>query len=166
MTCVVDVRTVPRSRHNPQFNRDTLPKSLKQAGVGYVHLPELGGLRHSTAASLNTGWRNRSFRGFADYMQGQEFESGLAKVLELADRERPALMCAEVLPWRCHRSLIGDALLARKVRVEHIMSATNRRPHKLTAFAKIKGTHVTYPGPNNPVEVQTPGVTKRHSKIK
>ncbi len=148
VTCVADVRTIPRSRHNPQFNGDALPKSLKKAGIGYVHLAALGGLRHTSKASSNTGWRNASFRGFADYMQTPQFESGLEELLKLARREQVAIMCAEAVPWRCHRSLIADALLARGLRAEHIMSQTARQRHKLTPFAKVCGAYVTYPGEN------------------
>jgi hypothetical protein len=145
VTRVVDVRTVPRSRHNPQFNRDTLPASLKKSGIGYVHLPGLGGLRHTTVASVNTGWRNTSFRGYADYMQTTEFQQAIGELIQLAGKDRLALMCAEAVPWRCHRSLIEDALLVRGIRGEDIMSATLRRRHALTAFAKVQGTQITYP---------------------
>ena len=145
-TRVVDVRTVPRSRHNPQFNRDSLPGSLKNAGLGYVHLPGLGGLRHARRDSVNAGWRNASFRGFADYMQTREFEQSLDELVRLANQERIVLMCAEAVPWRCHRSLIADALLARGIRTEDIMSATRRQVHTLTPFAKVRGTAITYPG--------------------
>jgi uncharacterized protein (DUF488 family) len=145
VTYVADVRTIPRSRHNPQFNKEALPKSLKRARVGYAHFPGLGGLRHPNRMSPNTGWRNNSFRGFADYMQTREFELALEEALQLAGRQRLALMCAEAVPWRCHRSLIADALLVRGIRVEHIMSPTNRRLHTLTPFAEIRGTHLTYP---------------------
>jgi len=145
VTRVVDVRTVPRSRHNPQFNRDTLPASLKGAGIGYVHLAALGGLRHTTRDSSNTGWRNASFRGYADYMQTKEFAQAVEKLMQWAERDRIALMCAEAVPWRCHRSLIEDALLARGIRSEDIMSPTRRQPHALTAFAKVKGIRITYP---------------------
>ena len=108
---VVDVRTIPRSRHNPQFNADSLPRSLKKTGVDYVHMAGLGGLRHPTRDSLNIGWCNGSFRGFADYMQTPEFETSLGEFIELARQGGVALMCAEAVPWRCHRSLIADALL-------------------------------------------------------
>jgi len=145
-TRVVDVRTVPRSRHNPQFNQDSLPDSLKKAGLGYVHLPGLGGLRHAKRNSINVGWRNTSFRGYADYMQTPEFERGLEELIQLAEQEQIAIMCAEAVPWRCHRSLIGDALTVRGIRTEDIMSLTRRRVHTLTAFAKVRGTSVTYPG--------------------
>ncbi len=152
-TCVVDVRTVPRSRHNPQFNKDSLPGSLKKAGLGYVHMPGLGGLRHAQRDSVNAGWRNASFRGYADYMQTREFKQSLAELIQLANQERIALMCAEAVPWRCHRSLIADALLVRGIRTEDIMSPTRRQVHILTPFAKVRGATLTYPGeasPNNP----------------
>jgi len=144
-TCVADVRTVPRSRHNPQFNRDSLPKELKNAGLGYVHLPGLGGLRHAKRDSLNLGWRNASFRGFADYMQTPEFGQSLDEFIQLAKRDRIAIMCAEAVPWRCHRSLIADALLVRGIRVEDVMSPTSRTVHGLTPFAKVIGSTITYP---------------------
>jgi len=142
---VVDVRTVPRSRHNPQFNQDSLPDSLKKAGLGYVHLPGLGGLRHAKRDSINVGWRNASFRGYADYMQTPEFERGLEELIQLAKQEQIAIMCAEALPWRCHRSLIEDALTVRGIRTEDVMTLKHRRVHTLTAFAKVQGKSVTYP---------------------
>ncbi|MFA7171942.1 MAG: DUF488 domain-containing protein [Kiritimatiellia bacterium] len=141
---VVDVRTVPRSRHNPQFNRDTLPAALQAAGIGYVHMPGLGGLRHTTKSSINIGWRNASFRGFADYMQTPEFETALNELTQLARHEQIVLMCAEAVPWRCHRSLIADALLVRGIPVEDIMSATHCQTHKLTTFAQVTGTDIIY----------------------
>jgi uncharacterized protein (DUF488 family) len=144
-TCVVDVRTVPRSRHNPQFNKTSLPRSLKKAGWGYVHLPGLGGLRHARRDSANLGWRNAAFRGYADYMQTPEFAQSLEELIRLANQERIVLMCAEAVPWRCHRSLIVDALLVRGIRAEDIMSATRRQVHTLTPFAKVRGTVITYP---------------------
>ena len=142
---VVDVRTVPRSRRNPQFGQDVLPGSLQGAGIGYVHLPGLGGLRRARPDSPNAGWRNASFRGYADYMQTPQFAAALERALELAGRERIALMCAEAVPWRCHRSLIADALLVRGIAAEDIASATRRTPHKLTPFARVRGTEITYP---------------------
>lgn len=145
VSCVVDVRTVPRSRYNPQFNQDTLPGALKEAGVGYVHLPGLGGLRHTQHDSLNMGWRNTSFRGYADYMQTTEFKQSLEELVQLAKQDRIALMCAEAVPWRCHRLLIADALLVRGIRVENIISLTCRQVHILTPFAKVQGTTITYP---------------------
>ena len=145
VTRVVDVRTIPRSRHNPQFSQNSLPDSLKKAGLGYVHLPELGGLRHAKRDSINVGWRNVSFRGYADYMQTPQFERGLHELIQLAKEERIAIMCAEAVPWRCHRSLIADALLVRGIRTEDIMSSTSCQIHTLTPFAKVRGTTITYP---------------------
>jgi uncharacterized protein (DUF488 family) len=147
VACVADVRTIPRSRHNPQFSADALSKSLKKAGIGYIHVAGLGGLRHPKRDSPNTGWRNASFRGFADYMQTAEFEKALNELIQEARETRVALMCAEAVPWRCHRSLIADALTVHDIPVEHIMSPTNRRPHVLTPFAKVQGTRLIYPQP-------------------
>jgi uncharacterized protein (DUF488 family) len=144
-TCIVDVRTVPRSWHNPQFNKDSLPQELKKVGLGYVHLPGLGGLRHAKRDSPNIGWRNAAFRGYADYMQTPEFAQSLDALVQLANQERIVLMCAEAVPWRCHRSLIADALLVRGIRTEDIMSATHRQVHALTPFANVRGTSITYP---------------------
>jgi uncharacterized protein (DUF488 family) len=149
VTFVVDVRTIPRSRHNPQFNRDSLPDSLKKAGIGYVHMPGLGGLRHAKHDSINAGWRNASFRGYADYMQTPEFEKQIEELIQLAREHRIALMCAEALPWRCHRSLIGDALTVRGIRTEDIMSLTQCRLHTLTPFAHVRCSTVTYPAENS-----------------
>lgn len=144
-TRVVDVRTVPRSRHNPQFDEALLPGSLKNTGLGYVHMPGLGGLRHAKRGSLNSGWRNASFRGYADYMQTPEFEQSLDELVQLANQERIVLMCAEAVPWRCHRSLIGDALVVRGIEVRDILSPTSEKPHVLTAMARVRGTKITYP---------------------
>ncbi|MGH8715042.1 MAG: DUF488 family protein [Casimicrobiaceae bacterium] len=145
VTHLVDVRTVPRSRHNPQFNRDALPVSLQAAGIAYTHEPGLGGFRQASAESTNAGWRNASFRGYADYMQTLAFAHYLAEIIALATKERVALMCAEAVPWRCHRSLIADALLVRGIGVEEIVSTTRRQPHRLTPFARVAGTSITYP---------------------
>ena len=143
---LADVRTVPRSRHVPQFNRDAFEASLRKEGLGYRHLPELGGLRKSRRDSINLGWRNAGFRGFADHMQTEAFEEGLAELLNLAKREGPAvIVCAEALPWRCHRSLIADALVARGVSVLQIDSKGDATPHRLTLFAHVVGGNVTYP---------------------
>jgi uncharacterized protein (DUF488 family) len=142
---LVDVRKVPRSRHNPQFNDDELPESLKSAHISYTHMPELGGLRHAQKDSLNTAWRNLSFRGFADYMQTPEFEQGLEQLIEMGAREPVAIMCAEAVPWRCHRSLIADALTARSIPVEDIVGPSRAQPHKMTPFAQVDGPRVTYP---------------------
>jgi uncharacterized protein (DUF488 family) len=147
---LVDVRTVPRSRHNPQFNRDTLPAALEAAGVGYAQRAGLGGFRHTHPGSENMGWRNVSFRGFADYMQTPEFAENLAAIIDQATREQLALMCAEAVPWRCHRSLIADALMVRGIRAEEIINATRVQVHRLTPFARVDGTVVTYPSPAEP----------------
>jgi uncharacterized protein (DUF488 family) len=144
---LVDVRTLPRSRYNPQFNRETLPGSLTAAGIEHVHMPGLGGLRHPRKDSTNTGWRNDSFRGYADYMQTAEFEQSLRDLLALEAGRRVAIMCAEAVPWRCHRSMIADALTARGVPVFHLMSATKADPHKLTSFARVEDGRVSYPSP-------------------
>ena len=145
VTRIVDVRTIPKSRHNPQFNKETLPAALRTVGIAYQHMSELGGLRHPLPNSLNQAWRNASFRGFADYMQTSEFDEGLQKLIEMAHNERIALMCAEAVPWRCHRSLIADALLARGVRVEHILSEARSQIHVIRPWACVKRNRVTYP---------------------
>ncbi len=142
---LVDVRTVPRSRHNPQYNRDTLPQSLAGAGIKYEHMPGLGGLRHARPDSINTGWRNAGFRGFADYMLTAEFETNLETLIHKAHDEITVIMCAEAVPWRCHRSLISDALSVRGVKVEHITSTKGRHEHSLTTWARAEGTRITYP---------------------
>ena len=145
VTCIVDVRTIPRSRHNPQFNADSLPGSLSKAQIDYRHMPALGGLRRTSAASANIGWHNTSFRGFADYMQTPEFAHALEELVNLAHGQQVALMCAEAVPWRCHRSLIADALLVHRIPVEHIMSLSHRQQHTLTPFAKVDGHQIIYP---------------------
>ncbi len=142
---LIDVRTIPRSRHNPQFNRSQLSLALRRAGIHYRHMPGLGGLRHAKPDSRNTGWRNRSFRGYADYMQTAPFRKSLDRCIERARREQVVLMCAEAVPWRCHRSLIADALLARGIPASEITSGVRARPHILTPFAQVRGTEVTYP---------------------
>jgi uncharacterized protein (DUF488 family) len=142
---VIDVRSVPRSRHNPQFNREILRTKLRAARIGYVHLRKLGGLRHARRDSPNKGWRNISFRGFADYMQTSEFDAGLQRLIRLAGQNRSALMCAEAVPWRCHRSLVGDALTVLGIRVEDIMSKTRCQLHSVTSFGRVRGNRITYP---------------------
>ena len=142
---IVDVRTIPRPQYNPQFNREWLPAALERAGVAYSHAPELGSLRHARKDSINTAWRNASFRGFSDYMETEAFEAGLEKLIALAGSERVAILCAEALPWRCHRSLIADALVARGIEVQHIVGCGPVRPHALTLFARVEGGRVSYP---------------------
>ena len=142
---LIDVRTVPRSRHNPQFNRDALPVALAESEIRYLWLSGLGGLRHARRDSPNTGWRNASFRGYADYMQTPEFIRELRRLIDLARETQACMMCAEAVPWRCHRSLIADALTVRGIPVEHIMGLNSLRAHTLTPFARVRGTVVTYP---------------------
>ena len=142
---LVDVRTVPRSRHNPQFNQEELREAMRGARIGYRHLKGLGGLRHAKKDSPNGAWRNASFRGFADYMQTEEFEENLERLIELAKKRQTAIMCAEAVPWRCHRSLIGDALLARRIGAEELSSLTSTRPHRITPWARVRGKRVWYP---------------------
>jgi uncharacterized protein (DUF488 family) len=146
VTRLVDVRKIPMSRYNPQFNRAALQTSLEQAGIEYAHMPGLGGLRRPKSDSPNAGWRNKSFRGYADYMQTLEFADNLEELLRLASRDRIAVMCAEAVPWRCHRSLIADALLVRGIEVEDILNDGPRHPHTLTSFAEVTGGAITYPG--------------------
>jgi uncharacterized protein (DUF488 family) len=145
ITCLADIRTVPRSRHNPQFNSDALAHALKPEDIEYTPLPALGGLRHSRKDSSNTGWRNASFRGYADYMETDEFARGLELLISLSKEKRTAIMCAEAVPWRCHRSLVADALSVRDISVIEILSEKDYRSHKLTSFARVEGTRVTYP---------------------
>ncbi len=142
---LVDIRTIPRSRHNPQFEQTALEKSLPEQGITYTYMPELGGLRPKVNNSVNSGWHNTSFRNYADYMQTPEFARGIEHLIAYAEQAPTAIMCAEAVPWRCHRSLVGDALLVRGIDVEDIMSQTSTKPHTLTKFAKVDGTRITYP---------------------
>jgi uncharacterized protein (DUF488 family) len=144
---VLDIRSVPRSRRNPQFNAETLAPALGSAGVAYESLKALGGLRHAHKDSPNRGWRNESFRGYADYMQTEAFTEGLQRLIDLSRDQRVAIMCAEAVPWRCHRSLVADALLVRGVQAVEILSETSWRPHALTSFARVEGARLTYPAP-------------------
>jgi uncharacterized protein (DUF488 family) len=143
---LVDVRTIPKSRFNPQFNTETLAKSLAKKDILYQHMPGLGGLRKSKKDSINMGWRNTSFRGYADYMQTDEFEENLQALIKEAKKHKTAIMCAEAVPWRCHRSLIADRLLVAGFEVHDIMSADKDALHKINPMAKVSGQHVTYPG--------------------
>lgn len=143
---VIDVRTIPQSAHNPQYNRKDLSRALRRSRIHYRHMPGLGGRRRARRDSTNTGWRNASFRGYADYMETAAFRRSLDRCITLARQEQAVLMCAEAVPWRCHRSLIADALFARGVAVSEIVSGIRARPHSLSPWARIEGTHVTYPG--------------------
>ena len=154
---VVDVRSIPKSRHNPQFNRETLSAKLRGARISYVHLRGLGGLRHARRDSPNMGWRNTSFRGFADYMQTPEFEKGLQRLIKLAKKKKTAIMCAEAVPWRCHRSLIADALTVRGIRAAHIVSGKRAQVHTLISFGRVRGDCITYPA-IVPKDVEPPRV--------
>jgi len=143
---LVDVRTIPRSRHNPQFNYDTLGEALPRHGIRYLHMKTLGGLRHARADSPNNGWKNASFQGFADYMQTPEFATAAQQLIDAARDSVTAIMCAEAVPWRCHRFLIADALTVRGITVRHIMSPTSAKAHALNPMARVEGTRITYPG--------------------
>ena len=160
---LVDVRTVPRSRHNPQFNREELAQSLEAAQIHYSYMPGLGGFRRARRkatgedstnieqdAMVNAGWRNASFRGYANYMQTSEFQENLEQLIALARTEKVAIMCAEAVPWRCHRSLIADALTVRGIEVREITGRQSERVHVLTPFARVVGTRITYPAPDMP----------------
>lgn len=142
---LVDIRTVPKSRRNPQYSQENLQQSLDLAGIAYRYMKSLGGLRRPAAESINAGWRNDSFRGYADYMQTQEFSTALAELAAVACEHSAAIMCAEAVPWRCHRSLVGDALLVRGFEVIDVIGAKSARPHTLTRFARVDGTDITYP---------------------
>lgn len=142
---LVDIRTIPRSRHNPQFAGTALTGSLTAEHIEYIHMPALGGLRRARKDSPNTGWRNESFRGYADYMQTEAFQDALEMLIEMSRPKRVGIMCAEAVPWRCHRSLVADALGVRAVPVVEILSVSSYRMHKLTAFAQVEGVRITYP---------------------
>ena len=145
---LVDVRTIPRSRHNPQFGIDMLPSALQQVGIGYTHLKQLGGLRQPARDSINTGWQNSSFRGYADYMATGEFQEALQELKAIAEKKTVAIMCAEAVPWRCHRSLIADALTEQGWQVLHIQSKKTAKPHELTPFLKVEHGKLIYPAPD------------------
>jgi uncharacterized protein (DUF488 family) len=142
---IADVRTIPKSRTNPQFGGEALARSLTAEGIAYRHLPALGGLRHPRADSPNDGWRNSAFRGYADHMQTEEFARGVDELLDAAAAHRVAAMCAEAVPWRCHRSLLGDALLVRGATVLDLFDTKTAKPHELTRFARVQGDQITYP---------------------
>ena len=148
---LVDVRTVPASRRVPHFAKAALERSLPERGIDYVHMPELGGLRKPLRDSINQGWRNAGFRGYADYMQTDEFSSAITRLRELARSRCVAIMCAEAVPWRCHRSLIADALKVRGVGVRHITGMGEPSRHSLTPFARVEGERVTYPADTLPL---------------
>jgi uncharacterized protein (DUF488 family) len=142
---VIDVRKIAKSRHNPQYSADALSKSLGEHNISYIRLEGLGGLRHTTKESINKAWENLSFRGYADYMQTPEFAHSIKQLINVAAEKQTVIMCAETVPWRCHRSLIGDALVIRNIAVEDIISEKSCKLHKLTSFAKVNGNTITYP---------------------
>jgi uncharacterized protein (DUF488 family) len=142
---LVDIRTIPRSRFNPQFNQESVPVELAHSGIHYFYMGDLGGLRKQRKDSINTGWRNASFRGYADYMGTQEFTHALDHLIDLAQESSLAIMCAEAVPWRCHRSLVGDALSVRGIQVVDIMGIGNVKPHRLTPFVRVENETLTYP---------------------
>jgi len=148
ITELVDIRTIPKSRHNPQFNEQELAQVLRNHHIGYRHQKNLGGLRHAHKDSINTAWQNASFRGFADYMQTAEFNEGIEDLIKTAQEKTVVIMCAEAVPWRCHRSLIGDALLARDIEVQDIYSIAAVKPHTLTPWAVVDGKTIRYPAKN------------------
>ena len=149
---IVDVRSVPKSRFVPQFNSDSLSESLQKAEIRYKHIEKLGGLRHSRKDSINLGWRNASFRGYADYMATPEFSEGLEALMRIARSRKTAIMCAEAVPWRCHRSLIADAMTEKGWTVRDIMGAKAPSLHRLTPFLKLVNGQLTYPAPQETEE--------------
>lgn len=155
---LVDIRTIPKSRHNPQYWHDALAGSLGEAGIAYTRLPGLGGRRRTSPDSINTAWRNLSFRGYADHMQTAEFQEALDELIAIAEGSTTAIMCSEAVPWRCHRSLVGDALLVRGIEVIDIMGPTSNRLEKITPWAQVDGTEITYPGAGDET-TQTPAST-------
>ncbi|MDE2230606.1 MAG: DUF488 domain-containing protein [Candidatus Omnitrophica bacterium] len=142
---LIDVRTIPKSRFNPQFNAEALSQDLSSHGIMYRNMRGLGGLRHPQKGSVNQGWKNASFRGYADYMQTQEFEVNLQELIAQAGESIVAIMCAEAVPWRCHRSLIADALLVRGVMVVDIMGPGRAVDHKINPMARVSGDKLCYP---------------------
>jgi uncharacterized protein (DUF488 family) len=150
VTLLVDVRTIPQSRFNPQFGMQALSASLHSVGIEYRWMQSLGGLRKARKDSMNAGWRNAGFRGYADYMRTEAFETALQELMEMDAKSSAVILCSEAVPWRCHRSLIGDALLVRGHSVEDIFVATtgksHRKQHMLTPFALVEGTQLSYPG--------------------
>jgi uncharacterized protein (DUF488 family) len=142
---VADIRTVPRSRHNPQYDQEALKRLLAGERIAYTHLPGLGGLRHARKDSINMGWKNGSFRGYADYMQTHEFADAVEELIAMVAERETAILCAEAVPWRCHRSLVGDALVVRGIEVRDIFTESHAKTHTLTRWAHVEGLNITYP---------------------
>ena len=153
---LVDIRTIPKSRHNPQFNQETLSASLRKQKIAYVHMKDLGGLRRPHPDSPNAGWKNSSFRGYADYMQTGPFKEALDKLIAVSKKHPTAIMCAEALPWKCHRSLVSDSLTAKGIPVEHLLSPQKRQPHTMTPFAKVQNGELLYPKDKQQLELFQP----------
>lgn len=149
---LVDVRRYPRSRRYPHFHSDALANRLTDAGLTYRHMPDLGGRRTARSDSPNTGWRNASFRGYADYMQTEEFQQAIEALTSEASEARTVIMCAEAVPWRCHRSLIADRLLINGWEVIHIMGPAQVQSHRLTSFAIPRDGRLLYPAPTDQEE--------------
>lgn len=145
ITRLVDIRTIPKSRRNPQYGQDQLKPSLLEAGIDYIYLKALGGLRSKAKDSINDAWENASFRNYADYMQTGEFKDGLNELIAMADENVTAIMCAEAVPWRCHRRLVSDALLVWGIDSCEIISESSERMHTMTPFAVVDGDTITYP---------------------
>jgi len=146
MELLVDVRSFPGSRRYPQFNQESLKLSLERVGIRYEHFRELGGRRRARPDSLNVAWRNESFRGYADYMETDEFHAGIKRLLDLAAHQRVAIMCSEAVWWRCHRSMISDYLKAKGIEVRHIMSEGKSEPHPFTSAARVVNGELSYRG--------------------
>jgi uncharacterized protein (DUF488 family) len=163
---LVDVRTLPGSRRNPQFNQEALADQLAKAGILYKHMPVLGGLRKPKKDSVNTAWRNSGFRGYADYMQSNEFETGVQELIQLAKNNVTTIMCAEAVPWKCHRNLLSDALVVHGINVEHILSLKTRTPHVLNKSARVEGVRITYPGPTAVVVKKQKSTVRRSGRSK
>lgn len=142
---LVDVRSVPKSRKNPQYGNKNLKLSLKEANIKYKYIEKLGGFRKPTKDSINTGWKHKSFRAYADYMMTSSFQEGLKELESLAETKKVAYMCSESVPWRCHRSLISDALKTKGWQVGHIMTCSSISCHQTTSFLKIDNDVLTYP---------------------
>jgi len=142
---IVDVRSIPYSKFNPQYNKQQLEDALEQSGIKYLHMEGLGGFRNPVKNSVNEGWKNKRFRGYADYMQTKAFRDNLNVLIDLAGMNTVAIMCSEAVPWRCHRSLISDALTIRNIPVYDIINKNKISQHKLTNFAVVKNKKITYP---------------------
>ena len=160
---LVDVRRFPKSERVPWTTRNSLATRLSESGIRYEHVEELGGYRTARSDSRNTGWRNTGFRGYADYMETREFEAGLSRLIALANGWRTVYMCAEAVPWKCHRSLLSDALVVRGFRIVHILGPGKRDEHRLTTFAKVHDKRLAYPPlPGKGLKPSRPSSPRKH----